>query len=190
MLLDVKDLTVKYGTARAVSAVTIEVAEGSVTSVIGANGSGKSTILKAIVGQVPLSGGQVWFQGKRIDGMTTHDIVKRGITLIPEGGGLFPYISVINNLKLGAFLRKDKPGISGDLESVFGNFPVLWDRRNQRAGTLSGGERQMLAIGRALMARPTLLLMDEPSVGLAPLMVEQVGKVIKDIRILESACCW
>jgi branched-chain amino acid transport system ATP-binding protein len=181
MLLSLKEVSVKYGTARAVNAVTIDVPEGAVTSVIGANGAGKSTILKAIAGQVPLSGGSIWFKDKKIDSMTTHEVVRRGLTLIPEGGGLFPYISVLSNLKLGAFLRNDKAGIAADLESVFGHFPVLRERQKQRAGTLSGGERQMVAIGRALMAKPKLLLMDEPSVGLSPLMVDEVGKVINDI---------
>jgi len=181
MLLSLKDVSVRYGTARAVNSVTIEVPDGTVTSVIGANGAGKSTILKAIAAQVPLNGGSIWFQDKRIDGMTTHNIVRCGLTLIPEGGGLFPYISVLSNLKLGAFLRTDKAGIAADLESVFEHFPVLRERQKQRAATLSGGERQMVAIGRALMAKPKLLLMDEPSVGLSPLMVDEVGKVINDI---------
>jgi branched-chain amino acid transport system ATP-binding protein len=182
MLLNLKDITVHYGTAEAVKGITIEVAEGSVTSVIGANGAGKSTILKAISGLVPITGGQIWFQEKRIDGITTHNIVKLGLTLIPEGRGLFPYISVLSNLRLGAYLRRDKTGINKDLDEIFKHFPVLWERRNQQAGTLSGGEQQMLAISRALMARPKLLLMDEPSLGLGPLIIEELANVIRDIN--------
>lgn len=182
MLLNVKAITVHYGTAEAVKGVTIEVAEGSVVSVIGANGAGKSTILKAISGLMPLSGGEIWFQDKRIDGMTTHEIVNLGIAHVPEGRRLFPYMSVLANLRLGAYLRKDKISINRDQDEILNRFPALRDRRNQQAGTLSGGEQQMLAIGRALMARPKLLLMDEPSLGLAPLVIEELVSVISDIN--------
>jgi branched-chain amino acid transport system ATP-binding protein len=182
MLLKLKDVTVHYGTAEAVKGVTLEVAEESVTSIIGANGAGKSTILKAISGLMPLTEGAIWFQGKRIDGMATHSIVTLGLAQVPEGRRLFPYMSVLANLRLGAYLRKDKTGINRDLDEIFRRFPALWERRNQQAGTLSGGEQQMLAIGRALMARPKLLLMDEPSLGLGPLVINELATVIRDIN--------
>jgi branched-chain amino acid transport system ATP-binding protein len=176
------NVTVHYGTAEAVRDVTIEVAEESVVSVIGANGAGKSTILKAISGLVPLTSGEIWLRDKRIDGMATHAIVNLGIAHVLEGRRLFPYMSVLANLRLGAYLRKDKISIDRDLDGIFKRFPVLWDRRNQRAGTLSGGEQQILAISRALMARPKLLLMDEPSLGLAPIVIEELAEVIKVIN--------
>jgi len=182
MLLKLKDVTVHYGTAEAVKSVTLEVTEESVTSIIGANGAGKSTILKAISGLMPLTEGAIWFQDKRIDGMATHNIVTLGIAHVPEGRRLFPYMSVLANLRLGAYLRKDKSNINRDLDEILNRFPVLRDRRNQQAGTLSGGEQQMLAIGRALMTRPKLLLMDEPSLGLAPLVIEELVSVISDIN--------
>jgi branched-chain amino acid transport system ATP-binding protein len=182
MLLNLKDVSVHYGTAEAVRGITIEVAEASVVSVIGANGAGKSTILKAISGLVPITSGEIWFGDKRIDGMATHKIVNLGIAHVLEGRRLFPYMSVLANLRLGAYLRKDKTSIDRDLDGIFKRFPVLRDRRNQQAGTLSGGEQQMLAISRALMARPKLLLMDEPSLGLAPLVIEELANVIKVIN--------
>lgn len=182
MLLEVKNITVHYGKSVALDDVSLEVAEGSVVSIIGANGVGKSTILKALSGLVPLTSGEIWFQNSRIDRMTTTEIVKLGIVHIPEGRRLFPHLSVLNNLKLGASLRKDTDGINKNLEEVYKLFPILLDRRNQKAGTLSGGEQQMLAIGRGLMAKPKLLLMDEPSLGLAPIVVERLGEVVKDIN--------
>lgn len=182
MLLSLKDVSVHYGTAEAIRDVTIEVAEESVVSIIGANGAGKSTILKAISGLVPLTSGGIWLRDKRIDGMATHDIVSLGIAYVLEGRRLFPYMSVLANLRLGAYLRKDKISIDRDLDEMFKRFPVLWDRRKQQAGTLSGGEQQMLAIARALMARPKLLLLDEPSLGLAPLVIEELANVIKVIN--------
>jgi branched-chain amino acid transport system ATP-binding protein len=182
MLLSVKNITVKYGKAMALYGVSLEVAKGSVVSIIGANGAGKSTILRAVSGLVPLTSGEIWFSNSRIDNMRTTEIVKLGIVHIPEGRKLFPYLTVLTNLKLGASLRNDKAGINRDLEEIFNRFPILGDRRNQEAGTLSGGEQQMLAIGRGLMAKPKLLLMDEPSLGLAPIVVEHLGDVIKDIN--------
>jgi len=182
MLLEVKDITVHYGKSTALDGVTLSVPEGGVVGIVGANGSGKSTILKAISGLVPLTAGEIWFDGHRIDGMKTLEIVKLGVVHVPEGRWLFPHLSVFVNLQLGATLRRDKEGIESDLEKVFTRFPRLRERRNQKAGTLSGGEQEMLAIGRGLMAKPRLLMMDEPSLGLAPMMVRNVGEVIKEIN--------
>jgi branched-chain amino acid transport system ATP-binding protein len=182
MLLEIKKLTVHYGKSIAVQGVSLGVAEGSVVSIIGANGAGKSTILRALSGLRRLSSGEIWYLGNRIDGKETTDIVKLGISLVPEGRQLFPYLSVLSNLTLGASLRKEREEISKSLEEVYKLFPRLQERRNQKAGTLSGGEQQMLAIGRGLMAKPKLLCMDEPSLGLAPILVEQMGAAIKDIN--------
>jgi branched-chain amino acid transport system ATP-binding protein len=182
MLLKVNNITIHYGKAMAVDNVSLEVAEGSVVSIIGANGSGKSTILRALSGLVSLTSGEIWFEGKRIDGVSTSDTVKLGIVHVPEGRKLFPYLSVLSNLKLGASLRKDKDGIDRDMEQVFKHFPILLDRRSQQAGTLSGGEQQMLAIGRGLMANPKLLLLDEPSLGLAPIVIDEVAQAIRNIN--------
>ena len=182
MLLEVKNITVHYGKSIALDDVSLEVAEGSVVSIIGANGAGKSTLLKALSGLVPLTSGEIWFQGKRIDGLDIPNIVKLGIVHIPEGRWLFPHLSVLSNLKLGASLRNDRMAIKQDIEKAFERFPRLRERHSQKAGTLSGGEQQMLAIARGLMAKPKLLLMDEPSLGLAPIMVELLGEVIRDIN--------
>jgi branched-chain amino acid transport system ATP-binding protein len=149
---------------------------------IGANGAGKTTVLRAISGLTPLSSGEILFEGKRIDRMDPADIVKMGVIQIPEGRRLFPYLTVLSNLKLGASLRRDKDGMKKDLDEVFGYFPILHERRNQKAGTLSGGEQEMLAIGRGLMANPKLLLMDEPSLGLAPKVVSDLAPVIRNIN--------
>jgi branched-chain amino acid transport system ATP-binding protein len=182
MLLSVKNITVHYGKAMALDNVSLEVAEESVVTIIGANGAGKSTILRALSGLAPLTSGEVWFMDRRIDGMAATEIVKLGMVHIPEGRQLFPYLTVLSNLKLGASLRKDRVSINKDLDEVFERFPILWERRNQDAGTLSGGEQQMLAIGRGLMAKPKLLLMDEPSLGLSPIVIDEVGGVIEDIN--------
>ena len=182
MLLDLKDIRVHYGKAEAIKGVTIEVAEGSVVGIIGANGAGKSTILKAASRSIPITGGEIWFMGRRIDRMATHNIVKLGVVHIPEGRRLFPYMSVLANLQMGAYLRKDKVAVKKDLDEIFERFPKLWERRNQQASTLSGGEQQMLAIGRGLMAKPKLLLMDEPSLGLAPLVVQELAIIISNIN--------
>jgi branched-chain amino acid transport system ATP-binding protein len=181
MLLNLKDISVHYGKAEAIKDVTIEVTEGTVVGIIGANGAGKSTILKAVCGAVPTTKGEIWFMDRRIDGMAPHHIVKLGVTHIPEGRHLFPYMSVSANLKIGAYLRKDKVAVKKDLDEVFERFPRLYERRNQQASTMSGGEQQMLAIGRGLMAKPRLLLMDEPSLGLAPLLVQELATIIRDI---------
>ena len=182
MLLEIKNITVFYGKSIAIEDVSLEVAEGAVVSIIGANGAGKSTILRTLSGLVAPTTGEIRFMGKRIDGRETIEIVRFGISLVPEGRQLFPYLSVLSNLKLGASLRKDKGAISDSLQEVYKLFPRLEERQNQQAGTLSGGEQQMLAIGRGLMARPKLLCMDEPSLGLAPIVIEHLGEVIKDIN--------
>ena len=184
MLLETKDITVHYAKAMAVNNVSIQVPEGSLVAIIGSNGAGKSTILKALSGLHPLSSGEIRFREQRIDGMHIHKIVKRGLIHVPEGRRLFPDLTVFSNLNLGAYLRKDKAAITRDMEGVFQQFPRLKERRFQRAGTLSGGEQQMLAIGRALMGKPKLLLMDEPSLGLAPIIVDELAPVIKNINAL------
>jgi branched-chain amino acid transport system ATP-binding protein len=182
MFAELRDISVYYRKSMAIKNVTISVPEAGVVSIIGANGAGKSTILKSLVGLVPIQSGDIVFNGERITGLETADRVKKGIVLVPEGRQLFPYLSVATNLKLGATLRRDRAGIAESFEYVFQLFPRLKERLKQNAGTLSGGEQQMLAIGRGLMADPRLLCLDEPSVGLAPIVVEQVGEAIKDIN--------
>jgi branched-chain amino acid transport system ATP-binding protein len=180
--LALKDIRVQYGKAVAVRDVTMEAAEGSVTGVIGANGAGKSTIMRAISRLHTITKGEIWFKGQRIDRMDAHKVVRLGIIQVPEGRRLFPQMTVLGNIKIGAYLRNDKGEIRKDIDHVLGQFPVLDQRRNQRAETLSGGEQQMLAIARALMGKPKLLLMDEPSWGLAPLVVNQLADIIADIN--------
>jgi branched-chain amino acid transport system ATP-binding protein len=182
MLLELRDVTIHHGTAEAVKGVTLEVGEGSVVGIIGANGAGKSTLLRAVSGLAPLTRGEIYFKGKRIDGMAAHKIVNLGLVHVPEGRGLFPHMTVLANLRLGAYLRKDRVAAESDLEVVFNLFPRLKERHNQKAGTLSGGEQEMLAISRGLMARPKLLLLDEPSLGLSPLVIEELANIINDIN--------
>jgi branched-chain amino acid transport system ATP-binding protein len=182
MLLDIRELVVHYKRVETVRSVSLQVDEGNIVTLIGSNGAGKSTIMRTISGlKVPTSG-EIWFQGKRIDGLQPQKIAKMGISQAPEGRGIFPFLSVMANLQLGAYLRKDKKVINDDLEVLFLLFPKLKERIRQKAETLSGGEQQMLAIGRALMAKPKLLLLDEPSLGLSPTMVERIGQIVENIN--------
>lgn len=181
-ILSVNKITVKYGKAIAVNEISFAVPEGRIVTLIGANGAGKSTTLNSLLGLVPLAAGSISFREENITGMQTQDIVRKGLVLVPEGRHLFPFLSVYDNLQLGATQRKDRMGIKRDLEFVYELFPKLKVRKKQAAGTLSGGEQQMLAIARGLMAAPKLLCLDEPSLGLAPLVIEQLGKAIKQIN--------
>jgi len=181
-ILEIRGITVKYGEALAIQDVSIEVPEGKIVTLIGANGAGKSTTLNAMIGLVPVAGGSVFFKGTDITKLHTSERIKKGLTLVPEGRELFPYMNVYKNLLLGASLRKDKQGIAEDLDFVHTLFPKLKERSRQKAGTLSGGEQQMLAIGRGIMSKPDLLCLDEPSLGLAPIVIEEVGKRIKEIN--------
>ena len=181
-LLEIKDLEVKYGVIPALKGISFEVELGEAVAIIGANGAGKTTTLHAISGIADKCGGQVFFNGEDITKMPAHQIVARGISQVQEGRGVFPNLSVVENLSLGAYLRKDKAEIAKDYEFVYEVFPRLLERNKQMAGTLSGGEQQMLAIGRALMARPKMLLLDEPSMGLSPLITENIFKTIKKLN--------
>lgn len=180
-MLSVKDMNVYYGAIHALKGVSIDVQEGEIVTLIGANGAGKSTILKTLSGLLKPKSGEIRFLDKSIAGLAAQTIVKNGISHCPEGRRVFANMSVEENLNLGAFLRKDKE-VKKDLDSVYERFPRLLERRKQLAGTLSGGEQQMLAIGRALMARPKLLLLDEPSMGLAPLLVKEIFNIIEEIH--------
>ena len=181
-LLELDETHVHYGAIHALKGITIAVEEGQIVTLVGANGAGKSTTLRAISGLLRPSKGQIRFRGKSIVGVPAHEIVRLGISHVPEGRIVFANLSVMDNLDLGAYLRRDRAGIAADLKHVFKLFPRLEERRRQAAGTLSGGEQQMLAIGRALMARPSVLLMDEPSLGLAPILVREIFSVIREIR--------
>jgi branched-chain amino acid transport system ATP-binding protein len=181
-LLELEGVHTFYGSIEALKGVSLEVNEGEVVTLIGANGAGKSTTLRSINGLNTAKRGRIVFKGKDITRRSPHDIVEMGISQSPEGRRLFPHMSVLENLEMGAFQRKDKAGIREDLERVYTLFERLEERKNQRAGTLSGGEQQMCAIGRALMARPTLLMLDEPSMGLAPIFVEKIFEIIQEIN--------
>ena len=182
MILSVKKITINYGKVTAVRDVSFDIEEGTIVTLIGANGAGKSTILKTISGLKHPSAGEIFFRGKTIDRLAPHDVVKEGISHVPEGRRLFPAMSVKENLLIGAYLRKEKKEIENTLEKVFYYFPKLKERHKQRAGSLSGGEQQMLAMGRALMSMPKLLLLDEPSIGLSPLMSQMIGKIVRTIN--------
>ncbi|MEK3797969.1 ABC transporter ATP-binding protein [Peribacillus sp. FSL H8-0477] len=181
-MLKVEDINVYYGNIQALKGVTLEINQGEIVTLIGANGAGKSTLLKTISGLLKPKNGQVLYEGKSIGGNQAQAIVKQGISHVPEGRRVFANMTVQENLELGAFLRKDKAGIKEDMERVYVLFPRLLERLKQHAGTLSGGEQQMLAMGRALMARPKLLLLDEPSMGLAPLLVKTIFRIIEEIN--------
>ncbi len=181
-LLDVTGLKVNYGGIHALSGISFQVEKGQIVSLIGANGAGKSTTLRAITSLVPVYGGKIIYEGEDITTLDTQQMIRRGIVLVPEGRRVFPNLTVLENLKVGAYARTDAPGIATDTDKVYSLFPRLKERHWQYAGTLSGGEQQMLAVGRALMARPKLLMMDEPSLGLAPLVVRDIFNTIKTLH--------
>ncbi len=180
-LLEIRGLEVRYGGIRAVKGVDLEVGEGELVCLIGANGAGKTSVLKAICGLLPAAAGSVTYAGKAITGLPSFRLVREGLVLVPEGRGIFGQLSVAENLSMGAFARNDAAGVKRDLERILALFPRLAERSTQSAGTLSGGEQQMLAMGRALMSKPRLLLLDEPSMGLAPLMVAKIFEVVRKI---------
>ena len=181
-LLQVSDLKVSYGGIEALKGISFHVEEGEIVTLIGANGAGKSTTLRTITGLVRASAGSVSYMDQPVIGIDTQKIVERGVVLVPEGRRVFPNLTVLENLKIGAYLRKDEEGIQADIKRVYSLFPRLEERHWQMAGTLSGGEQQMLAVGRALMAKPKLIMMDEPSLGLAPLVVKDIFEIIKRIN--------
>ena len=180
-LLKVTGLQVAYGGIQAVKGVDFEVRSGELVTLIGSNGAGKTTTMKAITGTLPLAGGDIEYMGKSIRGQGPWDLVKQGLAMVPEGRGVFTRMSILENLHMGAYIRDDKQGIEDDIEKMFAIFPRLKERRTQLAGTMSGGEQQMLAMGRALMSRPKVLLLDEPSMGLSPLMVDKIFEVVQDV---------
>ena len=181
-MLKVSGLRVAYGGIQAVKGISFEVREGELVSLIGANGAGKTTTLKAITGTQPAAAGEIEFLGRNIKGQGPWDLVRQGLVMVPEGRGTFTRMTITENLQMGAFVRKDLKEVAADIDKVFAIFPRLKERRNQLAGTMSGGEQQMLAMGRALMARPKVLLMDEPSMGLSPIMVDKIFEVVNDIH--------
>ena len=182
IMLKIGNIHVYYGAIHALKGVSLEVHKGEIVTLIGANGAGKSTTLRTVSGLLAPKSGSISFLGENIAGMPAHEIVKHGISQVPEGRRIFAEMSVQENLEMGAFTRKDKAGVEKDFEIVYNRFPRLKERRKQQAGTLSGGEQQMLAMGRALMSRPKLLLLDEPSMGLAPLLIKEIFSIIEDIN--------
>ncbi len=181
-MLEVKNLKVAYGRVRAVKGISFTVEQGQVVTLVGTNGAGKTTTLRTISGLLRPEEGEIWFEGERIDAVPAHEVTTRGLAHSPEGRRIFPRLTVEDNLRLGAFARKDKAGIASDLERVFDLFDILRTRRSQPAGTFSGGEQQMLAIGRAMMSRPKLLMLDEPSMGLSPLMMQRIMSTITELK--------
>ena len=181
VLLKVSNLKVAYGGIQAVKGISLEVREGELVSLIGSNGAGKTTTMKAITGTLAVTSGNIEYMGKDIQGQGAWDLVKQGLVMVPEGRGVFTRMSILENLQMGAYLRDDKDGIAADVDRVFTLFPRLKERSTQLAGTLSGGEQQMLAMGRALLSRPKVLLLDEPSMGLSPLMVDKIFEVIQEV---------
>lgn len=181
-MLEIRDLEVYYGVIRALKSISLRVEEGEIVTLIGANGAGKTTSLRTISGLLRPHAGSIFLNGVDVTQLSPRERVKEGMSHVPEGRRVFPMMSVLENLELGAFLRRDKEGIEEDLTHVYERFPILFDRRKQMAGTLSGGEQQMLAIGRALMSRPKVLLLDEPSMGLAPLLVQEIFNIIQTIN--------
>lgn len=182
MLFEIKDLRVSYSGAEVLKGISLEIEEGEIVTLIGSNGVGKTTTLRAISGLKTPAAGEIRFKGRRIERMSPQDIVKMGISHVPQGRWPFPYMSVLENIKLGAYRRKDKKQVDRDLDGLFEQFPVLRERKEQQARTLSGGEQQMLVIARALISKPELLLMDEPSLGLAPTIVREIGRIVFDIN--------
>lgn len=186
MILELKNLIVHYEKVRALKGISLAMEEKSIVTLIGANGAGKSTTLKTISGLKQPTSGEIWFSAQRINSLSPHAIVSLGIAQVPEGRRVFPQMSVFENLIMGAYLRKDREGIFRDLDRVYAHFPILKERGSQAGGSLSGGEQQMLAMGRALMASPKLLLLDEPSLGLSPMLVKEIGKIIVNINQQEG----
>ena len=180
-LLKITGLQVAYGGIKAVKGVDLHVNEGELVTLIGSNGAGKTTTMKAITGSLPLAAGDIEYLGKSIKGKGAWDLVKDGLAMVPEGRGVFARMTIIENLQMGAYIRTDKADIAADMEKMFSIFPRLRERKDQLAGTMSGGEQQMLAMGRALMSRPKVLLLDEPSMGLSPIMVDKIFEVVKDV---------
>ena len=183
-LLKVTGLKVAYGGIQAVKGVDLEVNEGELVTLIGSNGAGKTTTMKAITGSLPMLGGDIEYLGKSIKGRGAWDLVNDGLVMVPEGRGVFARMTITENLQMGAYIRNDKPEIAADIEKMFVLFPRLRERKDQLAGTMSGGEQQMLAMGRALMSRPKVLLLDEPSMGLSPIMVDKIFEVVRDVSAL------
>ena len=183
-LLKVTGLKVAYGGIQAVKGVDLEVHEGELVTLIGSNGAGKTTTMKAITGSLPMLGGDIEYLGKSIKGRGAWDLVKLGLAMVPEGRGVFARMTITENLQMGAYVRSDKAGITADIEKMFVLFPRLRERKDQLAGTMSGGEQQMLAMARALMSRPKVLLLDEPSMGLSPIMVDKIFEVVRDVSAL------
>jgi len=180
-LLKITGLKVSYGGIKAVKGIDLEVREGELISLIGSNGAGKTTTMKAVTGSLPFEGGDIEYLGKSIKGRGAWDMVKQGLAMVPEGRGVFTRMTITENLQMGAYIRTDKAEIAADIERMFGIFPRLRERKDQLAGTMSGGEQQMLAMARALMSRPKVLLLDEPSMGLSPIMVDKIFEVVRDV---------